>query len=48
MLARSVVVATGVEYRRMPLDRLAEFEGAGIYYAATEVEARWCREAEVW
>ena len=31
----------------MPLDRLAEFEGAGIYYAATEVEARWCRETEV-
>jgi thioredoxin reductase (NADPH) len=47
VLARSVVVATGVEYRRMPLDRLAEFEGAGIYYAATEVEARWCRETEV-
>jgi len=47
VLARSVVVATGVEYRRMPLDRLAEFEGLGIYYAATEVEARWCRETEV-
>jgi thioredoxin reductase (NADPH) len=47
VLARSVVVATGVEYRRMPLDRLAEFEGAGIYYAATEVEARWCSETEV-
>jgi thioredoxin reductase (NADPH) len=47
VLARSVVVATGVEYRRMPLDRLEEFEGAGIYYAATEVEARWCRESEV-
>jgi thioredoxin reductase (NADPH) len=47
VLARSVVVATGVEYRRMPLDRLEAFEGAGIYYAATEVEARWCRETEV-
>ncbi len=47
VLARSVVVATGVEYRRMPLDRLEEFEGAGIYYAATEIEARWCRETEV-
>ncbi len=47
VLARSVVVATGVEYRRMPLDRLAEFEGVGIYYAATEVEARWCQETEV-
>jgi thioredoxin reductase (NADPH) len=47
VLARSVVVATGVEYRRMPIDRLEEFEGRGIYYAATEIEARWCRETEV-
>ena len=41
------MVATGEEYRRMPLDRLTEFAGAGIYCAATEVKARWCREAEV-
>ena len=47
VLARSVIVATGVQYRRMPLDRLEEFEGAGIYYAATEIEARYCRETEV-
>jgi thioredoxin reductase (NADPH) len=47
VLARSVVVATGVEYRRLPLPRLADFEGAGIYYAATETEARWCRDSEV-
>lgn len=45
--AASVVVATGVQYRRLPLDRLAEFEGAGIYYAATENEARFCRDTEV-
>jgi thioredoxin reductase (NADPH) len=44
--ARTVVVATGVQYRRPPLDRLADFEGAGIYYAATEIEARYCRGAE--
>jgi thioredoxin reductase (NADPH) len=47
VLARAVIVATGVEYRRLPLDRLEEFEGAGIYYAATEVEARYCRDTEV-
>jgi thioredoxin reductase (NADPH) len=47
VLARSVIVATGVQYRRMPLDRLEEFEGAGIYYAATETEARYCRDTEV-
>src|SRR5580700_7897829 len=44
--AKAVVVATGVQYRRLPLDRLADFEGAGIYYAATEIEARYCRETE--
>jgi thioredoxin reductase (NADPH) len=45
--ARSIVVATGVQYRRLPLDRLEEFESAGIYYAATDVEARYCRDSEV-
>ena len=40
--AKAVVVATGVQYRRLPLDRLVDFEGAGIYYAATEIEARYC------
>ena len=45
--ARSVVVATGVQYRRLPIDRIEEFEGAGIYYAATDVEARFCRDTEV-
>ena len=45
--ARAVVVATGVQYRRLPLERLEAFEGAGIYYAATEVEARYCRNTEV-
>jgi thioredoxin reductase (NADPH) len=44
--AKSVVVATGVQYRRLPLDRLADFEGAGIYYAATEMEARYCKGSE--
>ena len=44
--ARAVVVATGVQYRRLPIDRLADLEGAGVYYAATENEARYCREAE--
>jgi thioredoxin reductase (NADPH) len=45
--ARSVLVATGVQYRRLPLDRLEEFEGSGVYYAATEMEARFCAETEV-
>lgn len=36
----AVVVATGVQYRRLPLERLEEFEGAGVFYAATDLEAR--------
>ncbi len=44
--AKAVVVATGVQYRRLPIDRLEDFEGAGIYYAATEIEARYCKGME--
>ena len=44
--ARAVVVATGVQYRRLPLDGLAQLEGAGVYYAATETEARYCKGAQ--
>ncbi len=44
--AKAVVVATGVQYRRLPLERLADFEGAGVYYAATEIESRYCKGTE--
>jgi thioredoxin reductase (NADPH) len=44
--AKAVVVATGVQYRRLPLARLTDFEGAGIYYAATEIEARYSKGTE--
>jgi thioredoxin reductase (NADPH) len=39
---RSVIIATGARYRQLPLDRWSDFEGAGIYYAATDIEARAC------
>ncbi|NJC04347.1 thioredoxin reductase (NADPH) [Sphingomonas kaistensis] len=42
----AVLVATGVQYRRLPIERLESFEGAGIYYAATEMEARFCQNTE--
>ena len=45
--ARAVLIASGVTYRRLPLPRWADFEGAGIYYAATEREARACAGAPV-
>jgi thioredoxin reductase (NADPH) len=38
--ASSVIIATGARYNRLPLDRLAEFEGVGVYYAATQAEAK--------
>jgi len=47
LCARAVLVATGVQYRRLPLANLAELEGAGIFYSATEMEARFCANTEV-
>lgn len=46
LCTRAVLVATGVQYRRLPIERLASFEGAGVYYAATEMEARFCHNTE--
>lgn len=40
--ARAVALANGVQYRRLPLDRLEEFGGAGVHYAATDLETRFC------
>jgi thioredoxin reductase (NADPH) len=40
--ANTVVIATGVEYRRPPLENLTRFESAGVYYSATFVEAQFC------
>jgi thioredoxin reductase (NADPH) len=45
--ARAVILAMGARYRRLPIDRWDEFEGAGIYFAATELEARSCRDSPV-
>jgi thioredoxin reductase (NADPH) len=46
VLARAVLVATGVQYRRLPLERLGQFENASVFYAATEMEARSCRNTD--
>jgi thioredoxin reductase (NADPH) len=42
LVALTVIIATGAQYRRLAVDRLGDLEGAGVYYAATEVEARAC------
>jgi thioredoxin reductase (NADPH) len=45
--ARTVIIATGVEYRKLPLENLARFEGTGVYYGATFIEAQSCGSDEV-
>jgi thioredoxin reductase (NADPH) len=44
---RAVIVATGARYRRLEVDRLADFESKGVYYAATAIEARECARSPV-
>ena len=44
---RAVIIASGARYRRLAVDNLEQFEGAGVYYAATELEARLCRGSTV-
>jgi thioredoxin reductase (NADPH) len=39
---RTLIVATGARYRRLPVPRLDEYEGVGVYYAATQSEAQTC------
>ena len=45
--ARTVVVASGAEYRRPAVSGLGRFEGHGVYYWATSIEARLCRSETV-
>ncbi len=44
---RAVIVASGASYRRLEVEQLERFEGAGVYYAATDLEARVCGGAPV-
>jgi thioredoxin reductase (NADPH) len=44
---RAIIIASGVQYRRLALENLDRFEGAGVYYAATATEARLCGGEEV-
>ena len=44
---RTVVIATGAQYRKLDVPRLAEFEGTSVYYAATFMEAGFCERQPV-
>jgi len=45
--AKCLLIATGVDYRRLGVEGEEQFEGRGIYYAATPTEAQMCRGAQV-
>src|SRR5437660_1396264 len=45
--ARAIVIATGAQYRRLPLENLSRYEGIGVYYGATYIEAQLCGNEEV-
>jgi len=45
--ARAIVIATGVQYRKPDCAECARFEGVGVYYAATPIEAQLCRGHDV-
>ena len=45
--ARAVLLATGAQYRRLPVDRLAEFEGLTVFYAAGAPEAQLCAGSRI-
>jgi thioredoxin reductase (NADPH) len=44
---KAVIIATGAEYRKLAVENLSKFEGTGIYYGATAIEARLCGGEEV-
>ena len=45
--ARAIIIATGAEYRKLSLENLSRFEGAGVYYGATVMEAQLCGGEDV-
>ncbi|HKU41677.1 MAG TPA: FAD-dependent oxidoreductase, partial [Polyangiales bacterium] len=44
---RTIVIASGARYRKPPIQELERFEGTGVYYGATRMEAQLCGEDEV-
>ena len=44
---QSVLIATGVSYRKLPVDGIENYEGTGVYYSATKVEAQMCQDSTV-
>jgi len=47
LTARTIVIATGAQYNKPAIPNLAKFEGLGVYYGATFLEAQLCEQEEV-
>jgi thioredoxin reductase (NADPH) len=45
--AHALIIASGAEYRRLPVPNLAQFEGVGVYYGATRLEGQLCGGEEI-
>jgi thioredoxin reductase (NADPH) len=45
--SRTIIIASGAQYRKPDLPNLAQFEGVGIYYGATSIEAGICRDENI-
>ena len=44
---QSVLISTGVSYRKLPVEGIEDYEGTGVYYSATKVEAQLCQGSTV-
>src|SRR4029077_3903243 len=47
LTSRTVIIATGANYRKLPLDNMSRFEGVGVYYGASGIESKLCEGEEV-
>ncbi len=45
--AKTIILASGAHYRKLPLKNLTKYEGVGVYYGAGNIEAQLCKEDEV-
>lgn len=45
--SKTIVIATGARYRKLPLENLARYEGVGVYYGAATIEAQMCLDQPV-
>lgn len=47
LMARAVVIASGAQYQRLPVEDAERYEGRGLYYGASPLEAQLCADADV-